>query len=160
MCHETPKSENLNFVSGGIKMRLMFYLVIGVLFGITMSQSQAASWYRIQEMFRFESFHMFGIIGVAVVSGIIGTALIKKWGLKDRVGNPIRFADKQKSVWRYLLGGTLFGLGWALSGACPGPMVVLIGQGWISIVVVLLFAVLGTWTYGLIRHKLPHSLLL
>lgn len=137
-------------------MAYLFYLLTGVVFGITMSQSEAASWYRIQEMFRFQNFHMYGIIGVAVVLGMVGTAVIKKFHIKDKNGNPILFADKQKSVWRYLLGGFIFGLGWALAGACPGPMVVLLGQGWVSLGIVILSAMLGTWVYGLIRHKLPH----
>lgn len=114
-------------------MAFLFFLFCGVLFGVTMSQSGAASWFRIYEMFRFENFHMYGIIGVAVVLGILGTALIKKYHIKDHQGNPILFADKLKSVPRYLLGGMLFGLGWALAGACPGPMVVLLGQGWLSL---------------------------
>lgn len=137
-------------------MSYLFYLLVGVIFGITMSQSEAASWYRIYEMFMFQSFHMFGIIGVAVVLGILGTWLIKKYRIKDLKGDPIQFADKQKGVWRYLLGGFIFGLGWALAGACPGPMFVLVGQGWPSLMIVIIFAVIGTWVYGLIRHKLPH----
>lgn len=137
-------------------MAPLFFLFCGLLFGVTMSQSEAASWFRIYEMFRFENFHMFGIIGVAVGLGMLGTALIKKFHIKDKLGNPIQFADKLHSYARYLLGGGIFGLGWALAGACPGPMAVLLGQGWVSLGIVIVFAMLGTWAYGLIRNKLPH----
>jgi uncharacterized membrane protein YedE/YeeE len=137
-------------------MKFIKYLIVGILFGIVMSKSEAISWYRIQEMFRFQGFHMFGIIGVAVTVGIIGVALIKKFKLKDVEGNPILFYPKNKSTTRYILGGIIFGLGWALSGACPGPMVVNIGYGFMSFGVVLLFSILGTYIYGAIKEKLPH----
>lgn len=137
-------------------MKLIKFLLAGILFGIVMAKSEAMSWYRIQEMFRFQSFHMYGIIGTAVVLGVIGVALIKKFNLKDLGGNPIAFHPKEKSVARYLIGGTIFGLGWALSGACPGPMVVNIGYGFFSMIIVFLFAVLGTFLYGIIKDKLPH----
>lgn len=129
---------------------------MGTLFGIVMSKSEATSWYRIQEMFRFQSFHMYGIIGVAVVLGIIGVALIKKFKLRDYEGNPILFFPKNKSTVRYLAGGTIFGLGWALSGACPGPMVVNIGYGFMSFGVVFIFALIGTFLYGVIKDRIPH----
>jgi uncharacterized protein len=137
-------------------MKIIKFLFVGMLFGIVMAKSEAISWYRIQEMFRFQSFHMYGIIGVAVVLGVIGVALIKKFKLRDAEGNPIVFYPKNKSVARYLIGGTIFGLGWALSGACPGPMVVNIGYGFLTMGIVFLFATLGTFLYGLIMHKLPH----
>lgn len=137
-------------------MKFIKFLIVGILFGIVMAKSQALSWYRIQEMFRFQSFHMYGIIGTAVVLGVIGTALIKRFNWKDVQGNPIYFAPKEKSLWRYLLGGNIFGLGWALSGACPGPMVVNIGYGFISFIVVVFFAVIGTYLYGVFQSKLPH----
>jgi hypothetical protein len=137
-------------------MKFIKFLIVGILFGVVMAKSQALSWYRIQEMFRFQSFHMYGIIGTAVVLGVIGTALIKRFNLKDVQGDPIHFAPKEKSVWRYLLGGSIFGLGWALSGACPGPMVVNIGYGFISFIVVVFFAVIGTYLYGVFQSKLPH----
>ena len=121
-----------------------------------MAKSEAISWFRIQEMFRFQSFHMYGIIGTAVILGVIGVALIKKYKLRDFHGNPIEFFPKDKSVTRYLLGGTIFGLGWALSGACPGPMVVSIGYGFLTMTVVFLFAMVGTYLYGLLKDKLPH----
>jgi uncharacterized membrane protein YedE/YeeE len=121
-----------------------------------MAKSEAISWFRIQEMFRFQAFHMYGIIGTAVVLGVIGVALIKKFRIRDFHGNPISFYPKDKSVTRYLLGGAIFGLGWALSGACPGPMVVNIGYGFLSMAVVFFFALVGTYLYGLFKDKLPH----
>lgn len=137
-------------------MKFLKYLVVGVLFGIVMAKSEAISWYRIQEMFRFQAFHMYGIIGTAVVLGIIGVALIKKFKLRDTEGNTIQFFPKNKSIARYLFGGIIFGLGWALSGACPGPMVVNIGYGFLTFGVVFLFATVGTYLYGAIKDKLPH----
>lgn len=137
-------------------MKLIKFLITGVLFGIVMAKSEAFSWYRIQEMFRFQSFHMYGIIGTAVGLGVIGVYLIKKYKMHDIEGNPIVFYPKDKSILRYFIGGSIFGLGWALSGACPGPMVVNIGYGYASMIVVFLFAILGTFLYGLLKNKLPH----
>lgn len=137
-------------------MKLIKFLALGTLFGIVMAKSEAMSWYRIQEMFRFQSFHMYGIIGTAVFLGVIGVALIKKYNIRDFHGNPITFYPKEKSTVRYLLGGTIFGLGWALSGACPGPMIVNIGYGFFTMGIVFLFALLGTFLYGYFKDKLPH----
>lgn len=137
-------------------MKFIKFLVLGTLFGIVMAKSEAMSWYRIQEMFRFQSFHMYGIIGTAVILGVIGVALIKKYNLRDFQGNPITFHPKEKSIARYLLGGTIFGLGWALSGACPGPMVVNIGYGFFTMAIVFFFAMVGTYLYGYFKDKLPH----
>ncbi len=137
-------------------MKLIKFLIAGIIFGIVMAKSEAISWYRIQEMFRFQSFHMFGIMGVAVVLGVIGVALIKKFNAKDIYGQPIKFTPKEKSITKYLLGGIIFGLGWALTGACPGPIVVNIGYGFLSLIVVFVFAVLGTYLYGIVKQKLPH----
>ncbi|MBK9329191.1 MAG: YeeE/YedE family protein [Sphingobacteriales bacterium] len=137
-------------------MTYLKFILAGIFFGIVMSKSEAFSWYRIQEMFRFQSFHMYGIIGTAVVFGVSGVAVIKKLGMRDLAGNPIRFYPKEKSIIRYLAGGTVFGLGWALSGACPGPMVVNIGYGYFAMVVVFIFAVIGTYLYGMVKDKLPH----
>lgn len=137
-------------------MKFIKFLIAGIVFGIVMSKSEAISWYRIQEMFRFQSFHMFGIIGVAVVLGVIGVWVIKKYNLRDYRGNPIIFYPKEKSVVRYLVGGTIFGMGWALSGACPGPMVVNIGYGFLTMTVVFVFAIVGTYLYGVFRRYLPH----
>jgi uncharacterized membrane protein YedE/YeeE len=137
-------------------MKFVKFLLLGIVFGVVMAKSEAISWFRIQEMFRFQAFHMYGIIGTAVTLGVIGVAIIKKFQIRDFKGNPIMFYPKDKSIIRYLLGGTIFGLGWALSGACPGPMVVNIGYGFLAMTVVFVFAIVGTFLYGLIKDKLPH----
>lgn len=137
-------------------MKFIKFLLLGIVFGIVMAKSEAVSWFRIQEMFRFQAFHMYGIIGTAVTLGVIGVALIKKFNIRDFNGNPILFFPKDKSIIRYLLGGIIFGLGWALSGACPGPMVVNIGYGFLSMIIVFFFAILGTYLYGVFMKKLPH----
>ena len=137
-------------------MKGLKYILTGLVFGVIMAKSEAISWYRIQEMFRFQSFHMYGIIGTAVVLGVIAVALIKKFRIKDTQGNPINFQDKDKSWPRYIIGGSIFGLGWALTGACPGPMFVNIGYGYIAMVIVVIGALAGTYLYGLIKDKLPH----
>lgn len=137
-------------------MKFIKYIITGIIFGIVMSKSEAVSWYRIQEMFRFQSFHMFGIIGTAVLSGVFFTWLIKLYKGKDVHGQDIQFPDKDRSWKRYLFGGTIFGLGWALTGACPGPIFVLLGQGYTVMLVVILGSLLGTYTYGVFKSKLPH----
>lgn len=137
-------------------MRTVAYLFIGVFFGIVMYKSEAASWFRIYEMFQFQSFHMYGIIGSALALGVLGVYLIKKKNLRSFFGEPIKFHPKEKSFGRYMYGGTIFGLGWALAGSCPGPIYTLIGAGYVSILVVLAGALLGTFLYGLMRNKLPH----
>ncbi|MFK7933713.1 MAG: DUF6691 family protein [Saprospiraceae bacterium] len=137
-------------------MKFIKFLFVGTLFGIVMTKSEAVSWFRIQEMFRFESFHMYGIIGTAVVLGAIAVATIKKIQGKNINGNPITFNPKNMSIPRYLFGGTIFGLGWAMTGACPGPMFTLLGQGVWTIGLVILSAVFGTYVYGALRSKLPH----
>lgn len=137
-------------------MKNIVYLLIGTFFGIVMYKSEAASWFRIYEMFQFQSIHMYGLMGTALAVGVIIVQYIKRNKVKDVNGNPIVIADKDKSIPRYLIGGILFGLGWALAGACPGPMFVLTGAGYFPILVVILGAVLGTWFYGLIKNKLPH----
>lgn len=137
-------------------MKLLKFLLIGIVFGVVMAKSEAMSWFRIQEMFRFQAFHMYGIIGTAVVLGALGVFIIKKLKLRDTEGNPILFFPKDKAYLRYLIGGSIFGLGWALSGACPGPMVVNIGYGYLSMVVVFFFAIVGTYLYAIIKNYLPH----
>lgn len=137
-------------------MKNLAYIITGILLGVVLYKSEAASWFRIYEMFQFKSFHMYGIIGTAVIAGAILVMVIKKLKLKDVSGNPIAFVPKNKSFARYFIGGTFFGLGWALAGACPGPMFVLIGAGYMPMLIVILGAVLGTWFYGLLKDKLPH----
>lgn len=137
-------------------MKYITYLFIGTFFGIVMYKSEAASWFRIYEMFQFGSFHMYGIIGSALILGIIGVQIIKRKNLKATGNQEMQLKPKNRSIWRYLLGGIIFGLGWALAGACPGPMYVLAGAGYYSIFVVIGGALLGTFVYGLLRHKLPH----
>jgi uncharacterized membrane protein YedE/YeeE len=137
-------------------MKYIKFLLAGILFGIVMTKAEIISWYRIYEMFRFESFHMYGIIGSAVILGVIMVQIMKRKQMKDITGTEVKFNPKQMSVTRYLLGGTIFGLGWALSGACPGPMFVLVGYGYLSILLVIGGAILGTFVYGLLRDKLPH----
>ncbi len=137
-------------------MKYIKFLALGVVFGIIMAKAQVISWYRIYEMFRFESFHMYGVIGSALVLGIIFIQFSKRKGIKSLSGQPILLAEKQKSILRYLIGGIIFGLGWALSGACPGPMFVLLGFGYAPILIVIIGALLGTFLYGLVRQKLPH----
>ncbi|WP_036155429.1 DUF6691 family protein [Maribacter forsetii] len=137
-------------------MKYLSYLTIGIFFGIIMYKSEAASWFRIYEMFQFGSFHMYGIIGSALVIGVIGVQIIKKYKIKAIGGNEMNLHPKQKGITRYLVGGIIFGLGWALAGACPGPMYVLAGAGYFSILIVIASAILGTFVYGFIKDKLPH----
>ena len=137
-------------------MRTLIYLCIGILFGITMFKSEAASWFRIYEMFKFESFHMYGIIGSALFIGIILVQSIKRFKIKSFYGEKINFSPKAKSFSRYMFGGIIFGLGWALAGACPGPMFTLVGAGYSSILIVIVASLLGTFLYGLLKEKLPH----
>ena len=137
-------------------MKLLKYTIPGILFGIVMTKSEAVSWFRIQEMFRFESFHMYGIIGTAVILAAIMTFTIKKVKGKSLDGEMIRFTPKTMSITRYLLGGIIFGLGWAMTGACPGPMFTLVGHGVWTILLVIASAVLGTYSYGAIKNILPH----
>ena len=133
-----------------------FYLVAGSLFGFVAVRSEIISWYRIQEMFRFQSFHMYGVIGSAVLVAALSLWLIKRFKVTSLSGEAISPAPKAPTYVRYSVGGTLFGLGWALTGACPGPILALIGAGLPAFLVVLVGAVLGTYVYGLFRDKLPH----
>lgn len=136
---------------------LTAYLLLGVYFGVVLMKSEVVSWFRIQEMFRFDSIHMYGVIGCAVAVAALSVQLLKRSGLRSASGESIRIAPKTMgSGVRYLVGGTLFGLGWALTGACPGPLFALLGSGVGAIAIVILFALLGTWTYALVRPRLPH----
>ncbi len=133
------------------------YLLIGTAFGFVLVKSEVVSWFRIQEMFRFDSIHMYGIIGLAVIVGIISIQIIKRNKMKDVQGNPIAIPPKDPSqMKRYIIGGSMFGLGWALLGACPGPMFALLGSGITVMIVPILAAIAGTYTYGMLRDKLPH----
>ncbi|MBO9636111.1 MAG: YeeE/YedE family protein [Chitinophagaceae bacterium] len=131
------------------------YLAVGLVFGIVFVKAEIISWFRIQEMFRLQSFHMYGVIGTAVVVGIISVWLIKKFRIRTIHGEPISFTKKKFNKGQ-IYGGLLFGLGWALTGACPGPLFAQIGTGALAVSVVVLSAIAGTWVYGYFREKLPH----
>jgi len=137
-------------------MKNLLFLLIGTFFGIVMFKSEASSWFRIYEMFQFKSFHMYGVMGTALTTGLIIVQLIKRRKLKHAGGAQIEFVPKERSFSRYMYGGILFGLGWALAGACPGPMFTLLGAGFFPIIIVIAGAVAGTYAYGLLRNKLPH----
>ena len=136
---------------------LWVYLLVGVAFGFVLTKSEVISWFRIQEMFRFQGFHMFGVFATALPTATIGVQLLKRRWRRTLGGDPIAIPPKHlgKGV-RYAVGGTIFGLGWALTGACPGPLFALLGSGVGVIVVAIASAMLGTWTYGLLRGSLPH----
>lgn len=137
-------------------MKYLKFLLTGVLFGIILSKAEIISWYRIYEMFQFDSFHMYGVIGSAIIVGMMITLFINKNKSKDIAGNVIQLSDKSFSVVRYLIGGTIFGLGWAMTGACPGPIFILLGKGIYSILIVLIGGLVGTFLYGYFKNKLPH----
>jgi uncharacterized membrane protein YedE/YeeE len=137
-------------------MKNIKFLVIGTLFGITLSKSEVVSWYRIYEMFKFQSFRMYGIIGSAVIISMVFMQLFENGSIKNYKGGKIITKEKKKGLTRTLVGGTIFGLGWALAGACPGPMFVLIGHGITSIFIVILGATLGAFVYGALSKRLPH----
>jgi hypothetical protein len=136
-------------------MRYMKFLIAGILFGIILVKAEVVSWFRIQEMFRLQSFHMYGVIGSAVVVGLISIQLIKRFNVKTINGEKIEITGKEYNKGQ-IYGGLLFGVGWALTGACPGPMFALIGNGLLVFIVTLLSAIAGTWVYGLLRNRLPH----
>lgn len=135
-------------------MKAIKYIIVGFIFGIVLTKSEAVSWYRIYEMFHFQSFHMYGIIGVAVLTGIIGVQLIKRNEAKNIKGEKITIADKENGNFRYYVGGIIFGLGWALVGACPGPIFILLGAGYWTVLFVLFGALFGTFIYGLLDSRL------
>ena len=136
-------------------MKNIKYLLLGAAFGIILVKSEVISWFRIQEMFRLQAFHMYGIIGSAIIVAMTGVALIKKFGWKSAEGEAISIPEK-KFHWGNVIGGLLFGLGWAITGACPGPLFAQIGSGFAVVGITLLFAIAGTWVYGLLKEKLPH----
>ena len=131
------------------------FLFVGILFGILLIKAEVVSWYRIQEMFRFQSFHMYGVIGSAVIVGALSVWLLKKFNMKSVAGEAIEIPQR-KFHKGTVIGGLLFGFGWALTGACPGPLFALIGNGSSVIIISLLSAIAGTWVYGAIRSRLPH----
>ena len=133
-------------------MKTLKFLLVGIIFGIVLVKSEAVSWYRIYEMFKFESFHMYGIIGTAVITGIILLQFGKR--MKNLNGGYMTVPKKDKGLYRYIIGGTLFGLGWALAGACPGPMYILVGTGVFSMLIVIAAALFGTFLYGVLKEKL------
>ncbi|MFH4964210.1 DUF6691 family protein [Gaetbulibacter sp. M235] len=137
-------------------MKYLKFLFVGILFGIVLYKSEAVSWYRIYEMFRFQSFHMYGIISTAILTGIIFLKFSKKNHLKNLLGIEINVPEKEKGFIRYIVGGIIFGLGWALIGACPGPMYILVGSGVYTMLIVIFGALLGTLIYGALKNKLPH----
>jgi uncharacterized protein len=131
------------------------YTLVGIFFGIVFVKAEIISWFRIQEMFRLQSFHMYGVIGTAVVTGMLSVWLIKKFNVKTIYGEEINFHPKKFNKGQ-VIGGLMFGLGWAMTGACPGPLFAQIGTGALAVIVVLLSAIAGTWVYGYFRDKLPH----
>lgn len=131
------------------------YFIAGVLFGFILIKAEVISWFRIQEMFHFQSFHMYGIIGSAIAVGAISILIIKKFNIKDVDGNPIVITPKELNKGT-VIGGLLFGFGWALTGACPGPLYALVGSGHVIVLVILISALAGTFVYGLLKDKLPH----
>jgi len=137
-------------------MKFLKFLLVGIVFGIVLVKSEAVSWYRIYEMFRFQSFHMYGIIGTAIASGIIFLQLSKRGYIKSLNGAEIYVEKKERGFTRYIVGGTIFGLGWAMIGACPGPMYILLGTGVYSMLIVIAAAIVGTFIYGILKEKLPH----
>ncbi|MEZ4917590.1 MAG: DUF6691 family protein [Saprospiraceae bacterium] len=134
---------------------LLKYTAVGIVFGIAFVKTEVISWFRIQEMFRFQSFHMYGIIGTALLIGAVSVYLIKRFNIRTIYGEEIHFSDK-KFTKGNVIGGLIFGLGWAMTGACPGPLYAQIGTGALVILVTLLSAVAGTWVYGYFRENLPN----
>ncbi|MCF6348523.1 MAG: YeeE/YedE family protein [Flavobacteriaceae bacterium] len=137
-------------------MKHIKFLFVGILFGIILSKAEVISWYRIYEMFKFQSFHMYGVIGSAVALGVIVMLLFKKGIIKTYLGDDIKVDSKRKGFKGNLFGGIIFGLGWALAGACPGPMFILLGRGAVAIIIVIIGALLGAFLYHAMKRKLPH----
>ncbi|MEO8452488.1 MAG: DUF6691 family protein [Gemmatimonadota bacterium] len=138
-----------------VGMRYLPYLLVGTGFGFVLTKSEAISWFRIQEMFRFQSFHMYGLMFSAVLVGMVSIRLLKRFRVRTLSGEPIVVEPKQ-FTWGNVIGGTMFGLGWAMTGACPGPLFALVGAGVYVMIAGLLAAIAGVWLYGLVRNRLPH----
>jgi uncharacterized membrane protein YedE/YeeE len=149
---EAPNMENSEYEKGSA---LLKYLIVGILFGIVFVKAEIISWFRIQEMFRLQSFHMYGVIGSAVLVGLISVQLIKRFNLKTLKGETIKFSNKEFRIGQ-IIGGLTFGMGWAITGACPGPLFAQIGSGFLVVGVTLLSAIAGTWLYGKFQDKLPN----
>jgi len=156
--HSRASSREEDSSSGSTSLLVLaIFFLLGVLFGILLIKSEAVSWFRIQEMFRFQSFHMYGILASAVLTAALGLQVIRRFGLTTFDGSSITVRRKELGGGRrYAIGGMIFGLGWALTGACPAPILALIGAGATTMLVVLLSALLGTWVYGHLRPSLPH----
>jgi hypothetical protein len=152
--HFAEVSNNSDSREIGLAANLK-YLLLGIAFGIVFVKAEIISWYRIQEMFLLDSFHMYGVIGTAVVVGALSVWIIKHFNIKTLNGEKIVFQDKEFN-WGMVFGGLTFGFGWAITGACPGPLFAQIGSGYLVVIVTLLSAVAGTWVYGYFRDKLPH----
>lgn len=137
-------------------MRYVPYLLAGTLFGFTLVKSEAASWYRIMEMFYFQSFHMYGIMMTAIITGVIGVQVMKRFtGQASLEGTPMEIPKKETGRYKFILGGLIFGLGWGIIGLCPGPIFALVGMGSLGAVIALAGALHGTWLYGVLRNRLP-----
>ena len=149
------KIEDIDTVENYPWYSYIKYLLIGIIFGIILVKSEVISWFRIQEMFRLQSFHMYGVIGSAVITGIISVQIIKQFKIKTFSGQNINLSQKKFNKGQ-IYGGLIFGLGWAMTGACPGPMFAQIGTGSLVVIITLLSAIAGTWTYGYFRENLPH----
>lgn len=161
VANKNTKIEDANCVAPNLKkdddkgIELLKYLILGILFGIVFVKAEIISWFRIQEMFRLQSFHMYGVIGSAVITGMISVQLIRRFNIKTMQGEQITIPDK---VFRkgQIIGGFIFGLGWALTGACPGPLFAQIGSGYSIVIFTLISALAGTWVYGKYADKLPN----
>jgi uncharacterized membrane protein YedE/YeeE len=151
----TPSRGRTSDVS--LAREFVTYAIVGVAFGIVLIKSEVVSWYRIQEMFRFESIHMYGILGSAMLTALVSVQILRRVEARALTGERIAVPNKDLGRgYRYWIGGILFGAGWALTGACPGPLFALVGSGATIFVVTAIAALAGTWTYGYLRPRLPH----
>lgn len=131
------------------------YMAVGIFFGIILTKAEIISWYRMQEMFRLQSFYMYGVIGTAAVVGMLSVWIIKRFQIKTSNGEAVVFTERKFS-WGQVIGGTMFGFGWAVTGACPGPLFAQIGSGFLVVIATTISAIAGTWLYGLVCQRLPH----